>query len=360
MAEHEHESTVVAAGGSELAGRSSARGLRLETVGRWPMLFTQLRKIFKRIKPDVVLCNTGREARAAVTARGRLAKPRIVFRRGLCRDIASGPVRGWFYRRVDGFICNSRAAAQILERSHTWITEENMTVMYNPVPAIDRPTPEEADAWRGRFDITAHDFVVISVGRLDPDKGHVFLLQAFKTVLEREPTALLLIAGGGPERARLESAADRLGIGERVRFCGFVRDLGSLYAVADVMAQPSLPGYESFSNAALEALSFGLPLVATSVGGFPELISDGENGLLVPAADAGEMASAILRLVEDQPLRAGLAAAGRERALREFDPEQKAGELEDYLNSMEEAPVMKQPPPPPPTAASVTNERGTV
>jgi glycosyltransferase involved in cell wall biosynthesis len=173
--------------------------------------------------------------------------------------------------------------------------------------------------------------VVLSVGRLDEDKGHVFLVRALQRVLEDVPGVRLIIAGEGPERKNLEETARELQIDERIRLCGFVRNPAPLYELADVAVFPSLPGYESFCNAALEAMSFGLPVVATGCGGFPELIADGESGLLVPCGDAERIAEALLRLDRDEELRNRIGGAGRAVVMREFSPESRTEELESFL-----------------------------
>jgi glycosyltransferase involved in cell wall biosynthesis len=324
-----HDVVLVASGDSELAERASSAGVSVETAGRMPGRL--LRKLFGRQDTDAVLCNSGGEARSCVRARGGSDRPKVILRRGLCKPLGSGPVKTSFYRRMDGVFCNSRRTADLLRESHPWLQGREMAVLYNPVPPLAPPDPGGTDRLRSELSISPGDFVVLSVGRLDPDKGHVFLVRAFAGLRESFPNARLVIAGEGPERAALEG---EMSGSDRAALAGFVDDPAALYAIADVMVMPSLPGYESFSNAALEAMSFGLPLIATTCGGFPELVTDGENGILVEPGDADGIEAGLKKLAGDGDLREKLGTAGKETALDRFAPEKKAAELETYLENM--------------------------
>jgi glycosyltransferase involved in cell wall biosynthesis len=143
--------------------------------------------------------------------------------------------------------------------------------------------------------------------------------------VDRVPEATLLVVGDGEERTRLEQLA-----GERVRFLG-ARPRGEvlgLLAVADVAVLPS--AWENFPHAAVEALAMGTPVVATRVGGVPEIVHDGENGLLVDPDDDGEFGSALERVLHDGELRARLAA-GAASSVERFSTDAVYGELERIL-----------------------------
>jgi glycosyltransferase involved in cell wall biosynthesis len=301
--------------------------LAVETAGRMPGRL--LKGIFRDRDTDAVLCNGGGDARSCVRARKGSARPKVILRRGLCKPLGSGPVKASFYRRMDGVFCNSRRTADLLGESHPWLQGRAPEVLYNPVPPLSTPDPADVDRVREELSLSPDDFIVLSVGRLDPDKGHVFLVRAFVSLREEFPNARLVIAGEGPERPALE---EEISGSDRATLAGFVADPAPLYAAADVMVMPSLPGYESFSNAALEAMSFGLPLVATTCGGFPELVTDGKNGILAEPGDADGIAAGLKRLAADADLRETMGAAGRKLVLGEFAPEKKAAELETYLN----------------------------
>jgi glycosyltransferase involved in cell wall biosynthesis len=147
----------------------------------------------------------------------------------------------------------------------------------------------------------------VFVGRLTEQKALTVALGA----LARVPAARLVLIGDGPERARLEDAADAAGVADRVQFLGSLsRDVALRYA-AGARASLLSSAWENLPHSAVEALAMGTPVVATSVGGVPEVVRDGENGLLVPPDDPAALAIAMTRVLEDQELHDRLAAAAR-------------------------------------------------
>ena len=159
---------------------------------------------------------------------------------------------------------------------------------------------------------------VVAVGRLSEEKGFDVLLRAFARVLERAPSARLVIAGDGFRRDALVAEAMALGIAASVDFPGWVdgEALTELLDRASVVVIPSRA--EGFGLVALEAALRGRAVVATDVGGLSEVVADGATGLLVPVEDPGALAGAVLGLLEDRGLARRLGEAGRARALREF------------------------------------------
>jgi glycosyltransferase involved in cell wall biosynthesis len=151
-----------------------------------------------------------------------------------------------------------------------------------------------------------------AVGRLDPAKGYDILLQALPLV-ER---ACLVIAGEGPERTRLEALAQSLGVADRVRWLGFQAEILPVLAAFDLFVQPSR--HEGLPVTVLEAMAAGLPVVATSIGGTPEAVLDGETGRLVPPEDPGALAAALNSLLGDPSRRQEMGTAGRARVGANF------------------------------------------
>jgi glycosyltransferase involved in cell wall biosynthesis len=154
---------------------------------------------------------------------------------------------------------------------------------------------------------------------LSEQKGLPYLLEAARQVRDRDPGVRFVVAGDGPARAGLERAAAALGLGDGLRFLGLRRDVPRIVAGLDVYVLPSL--WEGLPLALLEALAAGLPIVATEVGGNPEIVTHGVNGLLVPPRDPRALAEAILALRGDARLRARVAASNTARFAREFSLE---------------------------------------
>jgi glycosyltransferase involved in cell wall biosynthesis len=161
---------------------------------------------------------------------------------------------------------------------------------------------------------------VLAVARLDPMKGLATLIDAAKDM----PYAQIRIAGEGPDRPRLEDLARVLGVEARVTFLGHRSDVPQLLAAADVFALPSLN--EGLGLAALEAMAASRPVVASSVGGIPEVVVQGETGILVPPNDPRALAQALNDVLADARLAERMGAAGRRRVQAEFSADRAAQE----------------------------------
>jgi len=175
------------------------------------------------------------------------------------------------------------------------------TVVANPAPEVPvHPTRDEARAALG-----IEGFALGVAGRLTEQKA----LEDTLAALARVPRVALLVLGDGPERAALERRAAQLDVSDRVRFLGAGTrdDVIVLFRAVDAALLTS--AWENLPHTLLEALAAGTPVIATAVGGIPEVVRDEENGLLVPPRDVAAAASAIDRLVRDEVLRASLAAA---------------------------------------------------
>jgi glycosyltransferase involved in cell wall biosynthesis len=172
------------------------------------------------------------------------------------------------------------------------------------------------------------DVVIGAVARLSKEKGLHYLLEAFADVAVRHPQARLLLAGDGPERRRLERLAARLGLGEHVRFLGELphEQVPEMLQGLDIFAMPST--YEGFGVAALEAESMEVPVVASNVHGIPDVVVDGETGVLVPPRDRQALAAALERLVSDGDLRHRLGRAGRAFVAEHYSWEENTAQME--------------------------------
>jgi glycosyltransferase involved in cell wall biosynthesis len=159
--------------------------------------------------------------------------------------------------------------------------------------------------------------LLIIVARLHPEKGHHYLFQALPEIRRRSSKPVrLLVAGAGTFDAAYREEVTKADCGDMVSFLGFRKDSADLIAAADLLILPSLA--EAFGLVLTEALYLGTPIVASGVGGIPEIVSDGVDGVLVPAADSSALADAIVRLLEDSAERDRLAGAGRDRVIKRF------------------------------------------
>jgi glycosyltransferase involved in cell wall biosynthesis len=153
--------------------------------------------------------------------------------------------------------------------------------------------------------VTPKEPIIGVVGRLSPEKGVEVALRVFELVRRRVPSARLYVVGEGPERVALEEEARRLGLGDSVLWLGYQEDLKHLYSRMSVFLLPSRS--EGLPNVVLEAMALGLPVVATAVGGVPEVVTDGRSGFLTSSEDVEGLARRVADLLEDEPLRQRLA-----------------------------------------------------
>jgi sugar transferase (PEP-CTERM/EpsH1 system associated) len=216
-------------------------------------------------------------------------------------------------RFLSGFVkeytCVSRQIQGWLHK--TIRIKKPITQIYNGVD-IDLYSPNSAgQSIRRRVGVPLDAFVIGWVGRLDPIKDHPTLFRAFEIVRQKAPNTVLLIIGDGPERSQLQKEAP-----EGVSFLGSRPDVPELLRTFDVFVLPSKN--EGISNTILEAMATAIPVVATKVGGNPELVEAGSTGFLVKPGDFESMASALLNYYENPALRARHGKAGRARVMKHF------------------------------------------
>ena len=171
----------------------------------------------------------------------------------------------------------------------------------------------ERAAWRAAQGVPPDAFLITTVCRLHKPRDFDTLLRAFRPVAGDCPTAHLLIVGDGPLRSQIEQQIGALSLTQRVTLSGWRDDLPAVYSVSDVYTLTTW-GWEGLPLTVLEAMAAGLPVIATSAGGVPEAMVNGETGLLVARCDVEELAKALRTLIEHPVQRRTMGAAGRARA----------------------------------------------
>lgn len=217
---------------------------------------------------------------------------------------AAGPMLRPLWRRLDARIAVSGAAAAFVRRR---LGQDGIRVIPNGVEVDQFLDAQPADLPQGRR--------ILFVNRLDRRKGFPVMVEAFRRLAERRPDAILVVAGDGRDRSAVAALPTSLRM--RVVMLGSVphADLPPYHAACEVFCAPAT-GRESFGIVLVEAMAAGLPVVATDIPGYREVVRDGVEGLLVPPSDPAAVAGALDRILGDTDVAEALGAAGRERARR--------------------------------------------
>jgi glycosyltransferase involved in cell wall biosynthesis len=214
---------------------------------------------------------------------------------------------------VDRYLAVSDEVARRLRQTLRFPARK-IRVVHNGIPlaAFDRHTSR---ALRASLTGGVERPIVLTTARLAEQKGHRYLLEAAALV----PEATFVLAGDGPDRAKLEALACDLGLTDRVLFLGHRHDVPDLLASCDLFVLPSL--FEGHPLSILEAMAAGRPVIATAIGGTDEAVIQCQTGLLIPPADSAALASAITVVLNDPALARRLGEAGRARVRRNFAAE---------------------------------------
>lgn len=292
-----------------------------------------LRSVVERRAPDLVQTHMVKSHFFARLAGLGRARPWVAYHHGYTTtDLkmrAYNRLNRWSLPAAERVITVCGPFAERLAREG--VAPERISVRHNSVVAPPPFDGDERRALRERLGADEGTRLVLAVGRLSREKGHADLVRSFAAVRGLHPglNVRLVIVGEGPERDRVEAEARALGVFGHVVFAGHTSDVRPYYAAADVLALPSHS--EGSPNVLLEAMAAGLPVVATAVGGVPEIAEDGESALLVPAREPRAFADALGRVLADGALARGLGGAAAARAVAEFSPESYArGLVEIY------------------------------
>jgi glycosyltransferase involved in cell wall biosynthesis len=323
-------------------GRTAGQSGRLRLLTSTLTGFATLLELMRRTRPDLVYSYDRTRATEMVSLAATLLRRRLALHAHLPIQYNGGRVRRRVMFGASRIIACSRYVADCYIRAGcpAW----KLSVVLNAVRATPMTEPAGTEL-RASLGIAADAPVISIVGRISPFKGHEELFHAVSSLRARYPALRLLIAGGdtdesiwthGPHetsfRAVLERLSAQLGLEDCVIFLGRRSPPTDVYLAADVVAAPSHA--EPFGLVVIEAMHAGRAVVSCDAGGVPEIIRDGETGLLVPPKSPEALASAIARLLDDAALRQRIAAAGQREAAGRFTAERYAADVGGVLESI--------------------------
>ena len=283
-----------------------------------------LRKLLERERFDLVHAHIYASAAASALATAGTGVPLVITEHteALWQGRGGQLFSRWVYRRTSRVIAVSDAIRRrLVERDG--VPPDGITLLPNSVPPVRQA---HGDAMPLPSDLGGEGPVVGVVARLQPEKGVASFLKAASHVARELPEARFVVVGDGPLREDLLGLAEDLGVRDQVHFLGFRPDAQALLELMDVVAVPSVS--EGTPLIVLEAMSAGVPVVASRVGGIPGQIRPGREGLLVPPGDAKALGNALLSLLRDPERAWRMGEAGRLRAETEFSHETMVRKVE--------------------------------
>jgi glycosyltransferase involved in cell wall biosynthesis len=286
-------------------------------------------RIVRDYTPEVIHGNSSKGGAFAGVAGRLCGVPHIIF---TAHGWAFNEHRPWWQKKLIAFfhwltvllshttVCVSNAIARDI--AGLPFVKTKLKVIHNGVDAA--PLLARSDARTRLAPHLTAPFWIGTIAELHPTKQLPILIKAFARIAQTHKDIALVLIGEGEERKRLEAIAHAENFVSRIHFCGHVQDASSYLSAFDIFTLPSRS--EAFSYVLLEAGHASLPVVASNVGGIPEVITNETTGLLVPSRDVDALANALERLLSDETLRGKLAQALHTRVIKEFSKEKMVRE----------------------------------
>jgi glycosyltransferase involved in cell wall biosynthesis len=329
-------------GANELLDKAQKEGLIVHGIPmEGPLDFRaqfRLHNLISREKVDLLCVHGYKACVMGWWARRNLKVPVIAFSRGYTSENLKIAFYNWLERkaigRLDGIIAVSEGQRKRLESlgifgGKSWVVHNAISVN----SAVPEPSAELRKKVFQNLGIPEDSKLVVTAGRLSPEKGHKYFVEAISKLGKTKDTIRFVFCGEGMCQKDLETESRKLHIHERCVFAGFRRDLDEIFPVMDLFVLPSLT--EGLPNVLLEAYACAKPVVATNVGGVPEVVENGVSGLLVPPKRPDLLAEAIQRLLGSPHLMKTMGKAGHEKVKNEFSFEIQTGLLEKiYLETL--------------------------
>jgi sugar transferase (PEP-CTERM/EpsH1 system associated) len=310
---------------------------KLDTDSRFQA--AKLARAIREVRPDVVHSRNWAAVESVVAGRWVRFCKVVHSEHGLEADAsAHEPQRRIWFRRMAYHLADRVLSVSYqlrnLHAARTGFDPKRITVIHN---GVDRnrfcPDPAARIRVRRELGLAPDEFCVGCVGNLFPVKDHMTALQGMEGLAALDRNWRLLVIGEGPERQKLEAhLAQRPYWRERVQLLGTSHRVPELLHAMDAYVLPSIA--EGISNSLLEAMASGIPVVATTTGGNPEVVIDGESGLLFPVGNAGKLSAHLLRLRADQKLRSDLAERALRRVRDEFSLDSMVGKYAQLYESL--------------------------
>lgn len=329
-----HQTALVCPPGSPLARRSEDSGIAVHALSmRSARDLMKFRQLVGQLNPQIVQYHTAHAHSSGLLARvGMATNPKTVVQRRVGFSIHRSGFPGLTHlkygRSVDRFIVSSRQIGRVLQADG--ISNDRIEVVHDGVPPLP-PATIDRDEIRRSIGLGTDTLLIGSVGSLTREKGHVHLIDAMAQLSNKEAQPHLVLVGEGDQEKLLRDRARQHRLEDRIHLVGFQEQeqISSWFGAFDLYLQPSLE--EGLCTSILDALSLELAVVASDVGGIPELIEDRVTGRLVPPADTQQLARVIDELLDDPTSAQKMASRGKPHARNHFSADAMVeGTIEVY------------------------------
>jgi len=323
--------------GTDIEAQLEQAGVKVwflrKRLGFDPRMYGRLGRVLREFKPDVI--HTHRYVLRYLLPWVAMRRPRIWVH--TVHNVAEREVDwvgGWVHRLAFRLGVVPVAIAEEVARSIKRVYNgKSVPFIRNGIPLAEYALGEEVRRrWRAQEGYGEADLLFVSVARLSSQKDPFSLISAFAGAAWHTPALNLLLVGEGPLRSDIEALVRKMALEERVRFLGRRTDVPAILAAADVFVLSSL--WEGNPLSVMEAMAAGKPVIATAVGGVPELVEDGVSGILVPPHEPEVLERAIMRLARDPALRQRMGKAAQKRALERFGVDRMAREYAHLYESL--------------------------
>ncbi|HOK52981.1 MAG TPA: glycosyltransferase [Armatimonadota bacterium] len=320
LAKRGHEVSLLCAKGSAIEKEARSSGIRVFPVriafDSDPTLLLRVYRAVKQANPDVLHLHSRRGAEIFGGLAGRMARvPAIILSRRIDDPVKLGPLgRLKFIKYPHKIITISEGIRRVLIDCGI---DENRIEMVRSAVVVEQFQLERDRSWfHSEFSVPEDVPVIGVIAQLIERKGHRYLFEAVPDILKEFPDTQFILLGKGPMRQQLEHLASEMGIGKSVIFAGFRADIEKILPNLDIVVHPALR--EGLGVSLIQAACAGRPMVASGVGGIPEIVRDGQTGLLVNPADSQAIGKCILTLLRNPDLAQKLGENARKLAETEF------------------------------------------
>jgi glycosyltransferase involved in cell wall biosynthesis len=303
-----------------------------KNLPRIPFSLFPLAKLVRKKNIHLIHCNSHWVNPYGVIA-GKLTNVKVICH---VRDIITpDKIKKYFINYSDRIVTISNFQKKVFNRYP--VLNKRTHLVYNGIDTsrFYRRKENEISKFRNKWNIEEDDFLVGCVGQISSLKGQEYLVRAIPMVLKEIPNTKFLLCGQvrrERDEGKIESLTEKLGIKKNVISLGWQEDLPIVYSSLDILAFPTLK--EAFGRVAVEAMACKVPVIATKIGGIPEIVEEGKTGFLIPPKNPIQIADAVKRLLKDSKMRKNMGAEGRKKVKEKFSIKDTVHKIENLYYSL--------------------------